>query len=64
MAILAEVVDCLRHLEDTEVDGSHREDERRLVIANNLCLEIFHVTGSSELKLISSANNLQRNLVF
>ena len=68
MAILAEVVDCLRHLEDTEVNGSHREDERRLVIANNLRLEIFHVTTSSELKLIihciSSANNLRRNFVF
>ena len=68
VAILAEVVDCLRHLEDTKVDGSHREDERCLVIANNLRLEIFHMTLSSELKLIihciSDANNLQRNLFF
>ena len=66
MAILAEVVDCLRHLEDTEVDGSHREDERCLVIAHNLRLEIFHGTMSSEINAThyySYANNLHLNIL-
>ena len=41
VSVSAEMVDSLRHLEDTAVNRLHGKDERRLMIAHNLRLKNF-----------------------